>query len=136
MPKGATFDNDILLLTFNGTAFSWNGNSTLYVSLHSADPTSAGNQTTNEVAYTSYSRVSVARTSGGFTVTGASVTNAGVITFPTCTGGSVTATNFAIGTAASGTGEILYTGALTSSLAISNNVQPQFNAGQLTVTES
>ena len=33
----------------------------LYISLHSADPGEAGDQTTNELAYTNYARVGVAR---------------------------------------------------------------------------
>lgn len=43
-----------------------------YVALHSSDPGDAGNQTTNEVSYTGYARVDVARSAGGFTVSGAS----------------------------------------------------------------
>ena len=38
----------------------------LYVSLHTANPGATGNQTTSEAAYTSYARVAVARTSGGW----------------------------------------------------------------------
>lgn len=47
----------------------------LYISLHSADPGEAGDQTTSEVAYTSYARVAVARTSGGWTRTGSTMAN-------------------------------------------------------------
>jgi len=42
---------------------------------------------------------------------------------------------FAIGTAASGAGKILYKGALSASLAISSGIQPQFGAGDLDGTE-
>lgn len=142
MSKGNTFENDLLLLIFNGTAI---GNiadnaassplTNLQVSLHTADPGEAGTQTTNEAAYTSYARVAVARTSGGWTVTGNAVTNAALIQFPQCTGGSATVTHFAIGTAASGTGKILYKGALSASLAVSSGIQPQFGAGDLDGTE-
>ena len=41
-----------------------------YVSLHTSDPGEAGDQSTNEIAYTGYARVAVARTSGVFIVTG------------------------------------------------------------------
>ena len=70
MSKGNTFENDLLGLIFNGTAIANLADDAatsplteLYVSLHTADPGEAGDQTTNECAYTSYARVAVARTS-------------------------------------------------------------------------
>lgn len=105
-----------------------------YVSLHSSDPGEAGDQTTNEVAYTSYARVAVARTSGGWTRSGSTIENTALVQFPQCTGSSATATHFGIGTASSSTGNLLMSGALTSSLSISNGIQPQFAAGDLTAT--
>jgi hypothetical protein len=107
----------------------------LYVSLHTADPTAAGTQTSNEAAYTSYARVAVARTSGGWTIASETITNAGAITFPQATGGSETETYFGIGTASTGTGVLLYAGPLTSSLAVSNGITPAFATGQLSITE-
>lgn len=142
MSKGNTFENDLLLLIFNRTNIANVADdaatsplTNLYVSLHTADPGEAGNQTTNECAYTSYARVAVARSGSGWTVTGNAVTNAALIQFPQCTGSSETATHFAIGTAASSTGKILYKGALSASLAISSGIQPQFGAGDLDGTE-
>ncbi len=145
MSKGNTWENDLLLLVFNNTAAALIGDASglqpsatagsLYVALHTADPGEAGNQTTNECAYTSYARVAVARTSGGWTVSGNAVTNAALVQFPQCTGGSETATYFSIGTASSGTGKILYSGALSASLAISSGIQPQFGAGEIDGTE-
>lgn len=135
MSKGNTTENDVLLLLFNGTALSWNANTNLYVSLHTADPGEAGSQTTSEATYGSYARVTVARTSGGWTVSGNTSSNAALIQFPQCTSGSNTLTYVAIGTATSGTGQILYSGALNSSLAVSTGIQPQFAIGALTITE-
>lgn len=103
----------------------------LYIALFTADPTETGS-TANECNYTSYARVAVARNSGGFTVSGNNVSNAAAVTFPKATGGSNTATYFAIMTASSG-GDMLVSGALNSSLAISNNVQPEFAIGDLDV---
>ena len=105
-----------------------------YISLHTADPGEAGDQTTNEIAYTSYARVAVARTGGGWSRTSSTVENAALVQFPQCTGGSGTATHFGIGTDSSGAGGLILKGALTSSLAISNGIQPQFAAGDLTAT--
>lgn len=145
MSKGNTFENELLLHIFNnsdialiGDATGLRGSSTagsLYVSLHTGDPGEAGTQTTSECAYGSYARVAVARTVGGWTVSGNAVTNAALVQFPQCTSGSETATYFAIGTASSGTGKVLYRGALSASLAISSGIQPQFGAGDLDGTE-
>lgn len=135
MSKGNTTENDVLALLFNATALSWNANTNLYLALHTADPGEAGSQTTSETAYTSYARVAVARTSGGWTVSSGTSTNAALIQFPQCTGGTSTITHVSIGTASSGAGQIIYSGALNSSLSVSNLIQPQFSAGALVVTE-
>lgn len=141
--KGATFANDVVLLIFNATAIANIADNAatspltnLFVSLHTADPGPAGNQTTSEATYTSYARVSVARTSGGWTVASAQSKNVAAVTFPACTGGTNTITHAAIGTATSGTGKLLYTGALTSSLAVSSGITPQFAINALTTTEA
>jgi len=145
MSKGNTFENDLLLLVFNNTAAALIGDASglqpsatagsLYVALHTADPGEAGNQTTNEAAYGSYARVAVARSGAGWTVAGNAVTNAALVQFPQCTSGSETETYFSIGTASAGAGKILYSGALSASLAVSSGIQPQFGAGDLDGTE-
>jgi hypothetical protein len=145
MSKGNTWENDLLLLVFNNTnaadigdATGLRGSSTagsLYVSLHTGDPGEAGNQTTSETSYTSYARVAVARTAGGWTVAGNAVSNTALVQFPQCTGGTATLTHFAVGTASSSTGKILYKGALSSSLAVSSGIQPQFAPGDLDISE-
>lgn len=135
MSKGNTTENDILELVFKATALSWTANTNLYVSLHTADPGEAGSQTTSEATYTSYARVTVSRSGTGWTVTGNSASNAALVQFPQCTGGSNTVTYVAIGTASSGAGQILYSGALNSSLSVSNLIQPQFSIGALVITE-
>ncbi len=132
MSKSNTFENDLLLLIFNATTIAniaINATSSpltdLYVSLHTADPGEAGTQTTSECAYTSYARVAVARTSGGWTVTGSSVSPAADIVFPTCTGGIEVATYAAVGVAVSGASKILYSGAISPSISISSGAVPR-----------
>ena len=141
MSKGNTFENDLLKLIFNATAIANmadNAGSSpltnLYVSLHTADPGEGGDQTTNECAYTSYARVAVARTSGGWTVTNNSVSPVADITFPACTGGTETATHFGVGTASSSTGKLLYSGTLTPNISISTDVTPKITTAS-TITE-
>jgi hypothetical protein len=132
MSKGNTFENDLVKLIFQATAIANLADNaasspltSLYVSLHTADPGEAGSQTTSECAYTSYARVAVARSAGGFTVTNNSVSPAATVSFPAATGGSETATYFAIGTASSGTGKLLYSGAIAPTIAIASGIQPQ-----------
>lgn len=144
MSKGNTFENDLLLLIFNNTNAANIGDATglrgattpgsLYVALHTADPGEAGSQTTSECAYTSYARVAVARSSGGWTVTANSVSPVATISFPACTGGTETATFWSIGTSVSGAGKLLYSGAISPTIAISNTVTPQLTTAS-TVTE-
>jgi hypothetical protein len=105
-----------------------------YLALHTADPGEAGTQVTSEIAYTSYARVAVARSGAGWTRSVSTISNAALVQFPQCTGGSGTATHFSIGTASSGAGSIVLSGALSASLAISNGIQPQFAIGALTAT--
>lgn len=145
MSKSNTFENDILQLIFNNVDIADIGDAgglqnsatagSLYVALHTADPGEAGTAATSESAYTSYARVAVARTSGGWTVSGNSATNTALIQFPECTGGSETITHVSITTASSGTSKILYSGALSASRSVSSGIQPQFAATSLTVTE-
>lgn len=144
MPKSTTFCNDLLGLVFNAAAIANiadNAGSSpatnLYVSLHTADPGVGGSQTNNETAYTNYARVAVARTTSGWAAPSSSATsNAALIQFAQCGVTGATITHVAIGTASSGSGKVLYAGALSSSLAVANGIQPQFSAGALDVTEA
>lgn len=143
MGKSATFDNDLLQLIFNAVAIANiadNAGSSpltnLYVSLHTADPGAGGNQSTNEISYTGYARIAVARTSGGWTVTGSSVSPNAAIVFGEMTGGAGgTATFAAIGTLASGAGKILYSGALSPTIPVSVSVAPVIKTTS-SITES
>jgi len=132
MSASNTTENDLALYIFDSQAPSWASASDFYVRLHTADPGEGGSATTNEVSYTSYDGVAVSRTTG-FSVSGNTASNAALIQFPTCTGGTATATHFSICTTQNGAGQIIVSGALTSSLSISNGIQPQFNTGELDV---
>lgn len=145
MSKGNTFENDLLQLLFNNVDIADIGDASgiqnsatagsLYVALHTADPGEAGTAATSEATYTNYARVAVARTVGGWTVSGATATNAAQITFPQCGASGNTITHVSITTALSGTSKILYSGALNSSLAVALNITPLFAASGLTITE-
>jgi hypothetical protein len=139
--KSNAFENDILALLFNGTAIanvadnaSSSPLTSLFIALHTADPGEAGTQNTSEIAYTSYARAAVARTTGAWTVSAGSVSPVANIDFPTATGGSATATHFSIGALASGAGKIFYRGPLTPNIAISAGVAPRITTAS-TITE-
>lgn len=132
MAFGSTFQNDLTKLLLNATAIANIADNAasspatnLYLSLHTANP-AAGNQTTSEATYTSYARLAIVRTSSGWTVSGNVATLAATATFAAATGSpSETLTYAAIGTASTGTGKILFTGALSSSISVTSaGVQP------------
>ena len=142
MSKGDVFENDWLKLIFNATAIANIADNAaaspltdLRVSLHTADPGEAGNQTTNETAYTGYARVLVARTTGGWTVTANSVSPVANIDFGECTASPGAAiTHFAVGTATSGAGKLLYSGTVTANITMAVGVIPRLKTTS-TITE-
>ena len=145
MGKGNTFSNDLLKLIFNATAISnlaQDGTSPLTalgVSLHTANPGASGNQTTSEAAYPSYARVSVARTTGGWTAASSQSTSpVANIDFPASTGSpNETETYAAVGTDTStGTGKILYSGTVTPNITVNAaGITPRLTTAS-TITES
>ena len=142
MSKSNSAENALLLLIFNATAYAnlaendaTSPATNLYVSLHTADPGEAGDQTTSEAAYTGYASVAVARTSGGWTVTANSVSPVADVTFGECSaspGGAIT--HAAVGVAVSGVGQLLYSGALSTSITMAVGVTPKITTAS-TLTE-
>lgn len=108
----------------------------LFVSLHTADPTASGSQTSSEAAYSGYARVAVARTSSGWSISGETISNVNAITFPASTSGPESETWVGVGTATSGAGVLLWAGPLTATLVVNNGITPSFAAGALTITEA
>jgi hypothetical protein len=140
MSKGNTFENDFLKLIFNATAIadlaendSTSPATTLTVALHTADPGEAGDQTTNEISYTGYARIAVNRNSGGWTVSGNSVSPAANITFGEMTAGTGgTVTHISVGTGVSN--KLLYKGPISPTIAVVNGVIPVITTGTV-ITE-
>jgi len=140
--KSDTFENDILKLIYNATAIANIADNAatapltnLFVALHTADPTDAGTQASSEISYTGYARVSVARTSGGWTVTGNSVSPVSTISFGAMTAGTGGTASFAsVGVASSGATKILHYGALSPTISVTNGVTPQITTAS-TITE-
>jgi len=136
MSKSNACETDLLKLLFNNTTWAGVGDSTgivgsgtagsLFISLHTADPGETGDQTTSEISYTGYARVAVARSSGGWTISGNSVSPAATISFGQMTAGTGgTVTHFGVGKSTSGAGELLYSGTVTPNISVTNGVTPQ-----------
>ncbi len=147
MSKSNDCESDFLLLLFNATNWGLVADNTvtspltqLFISLHTADPGEAGNQTTSEATYGGYSRIAVNRNSGGWTVSGTAPTqaaNTAQLTVPTWTSGATNIlTYFAVGAATSGASAIFYSGALTNPVTMSaGNPTATIAAGALVCTE-
>lgn len=133
MSKSNATETAILSYVFEASNPSWHGATQLDIHLHVADPGEAGTSGTSPATYTSYAPVTVARAGSAWTTTGNQVVNDNLIQFPQCTGGTNTLTHVSVTPNASTT--ILYSGALNSSIAVSNGIQPQFAAGALAATE-
>lgn len=136
------FENGLLSLIFEnanyanvGDATGLRGSSTagvFYISLHTADPGETGSQNTTESAYTNYARVSVARSTAGWTVASGVADNDAAITFAACGVTGSTITHNGIGSDSSGAGNLFFKGA--SSLSVSSGITPQFAAGALDIS--
>lgn len=120
-----TTETAIMALIFNATAWgnyadnaSSSPQTNIHCALHTADPADAGTMTTSEAAYTSYARVNVARTSGGWTVTGGSVSPVASIGFPASGASGTTITHFSTGKTGGGATAILFSGTVTPNIAI------------------
>lgn len=101
---------------------------TIAWALHTADPTDAGNMTSNEVStgqYAGYARASTNRNTGGMTVTAGSVSPVANVVFPLGTGGTgATASYFSVGKSGGGATAIHMSGQLNPSVAVGNAIQP------------
>jgi len=142
MSKSNIFENDLLKLIFNGTPIaniadnsSVSPLTNLYLSLHTADPGEAGDQTTNEISYVGYNRVAVPRNSLGWTVTNNIVRPTDSIDFGVMTDGTPnTVTHVGFGTAVSGVGKLLYIGTISPNISVAVGVAPRVSSSS-TITE-
>ena len=140
--KSNYLENGLVGLIFNATSIanlaqdsSGGGAANLILALHTADPGETGVQNASEATYTSYARVSVERTSTGFTVSGGTANLTAVTAFPQATGGSETLTHCSISLSTNSTADILYYGALSTSIAVSNGVTPRLTTS-FTISET
>ena len=138
------FENGLLSLIFENANYANVGDGTglrgsstagvFWISLHEAGVDDTSNQTTSEANYTGYGRVSVARSTSGWSVTSGVADNDAAITFGACSSGSDTIHSFGIGSDETSTGNLFMWGDLTADLAVSAGITPSFAIGALDVT--
>jgi len=143
--KVNAFETDFLELLFNNVDITGIGDASgilgstadgsFYIALFTADPSDSG-LVTNECDYIGYSRKAVVRTASGWTISGNQVSNAALISFDPCTGGSNTATHFGICKgSSSGVADLIYHSNLATSRTIEDGVTPEFAIGAIAVIE-
>jgi len=135
MSKSSVTENDLLKMILTGFDPLWRTGTTIYAALYTSDPGVNGTAITNEANYTNYVRVSITKSSG-WTDSGSTFKNAGIITFPQCGAVGNVVTHIGLVSTSSGAGQLFYYGSLTNPLTIINLIQPQFAVGSLVITET
>jgi hypothetical protein len=142
MSKGNTFENDLVLLIFNGIPITGLADvgvadpiNVLWVSLHTSDPAEAGDQSSGETAYSGYTRIGVERSALGWSVANGVAENVEELIFPASLNDSIPITHCAIGTEETGPGKILHYGQLVDPISIYIDTQPSFPVGKLRAGE-
>ncbi len=109
-----------VITTAGGTLAGPGAPGNIFVSLHSATPGVAGNQTTNEAAYTGYARVAVSRDPAAvlWTVAAGAAENSALITFPTCGAVGDTIAFVGLGLDAAGAGALFAFGPLPAPIVL------------------
>lgn len=145
MPKGTTTCNSMLAIMYNATAWANVADNAAsgpltntYVRLATASYAAGNNGSTNETAYTNYAGgVAVARTTGGWSAPASGATaNVAAVEFPQCGVTGATITSACTTTADTGATALWHYGDLNAPIAVSNQIQPRFAAGAITITET
>jgi hypothetical protein len=104
---------------------------TILVALHTGDPLDAGNQSTSETTYTSYTRVAVSRNTAGWTESSGTITPVANIDFPAGTGGAGTISQWSTGKSGGGTSSILWSGTVSPSITAGSGVTPRLTTASI-----
>jgi hypothetical protein len=144
MPKSTTTCNNILALIYNATPWANIADNaasspitTIQAALATASYSAASNASSNEATgYTNYVRQTVARSVAGWTApSGGATSNAAAIEYPQCGVTGATITSMCTAKAA-GASDIFHYGDLNSPISVSNQIQPRFPIGAVTITEA
>lgn len=145
MPKSTSVCNSILALIYNATPWANVADNAasspltnIAMALATASYSGASTLASNETAYTNYARIeTVARTTGGWTApSGGATSNVAAIEFAQCGASGATITSAATGKTGGGAAIPFHYGDLNSPIAVSNQIQPRFAIGAVTITET
>ena len=125
-------ENATLKMHLQGIDPDYRAGATQYLALFTADPGETGSLAA-EATYTGYARAELTKASA-WTDGGSSFTNANLVQFGACTAGTSAITHFAVVDTASGAVAQMISGALSATLNVSAGIQPQFQAGSLSIT--
>lgn len=125
-------ENQTLKMHLQGVDPAYRAGATQYLALFSADPGETGSLAA-EATYTGYARVALTKATA-WTDGGSSFSNANLIQFGACTAGTTAATHFAVVDTVSGAVSQMISGALSATLNVSAGIQPQFQAGSLSIS--
>jgi hypothetical protein len=145
MPKSTSVCNSILALIYNATPWANVADNAasspltaIAMALATASYSGASTLATNETVYTNYLRKEdVARSTSGWTAPAAGATsNVAAIEFAQCGASGATITSAATGKTGGGAAIPFHYGDLNSPIAVSNQIQPRFAIGAVTITET
>ena len=146
MPKSTSVCNSILALIYNATAWANVADNAaaspltnIAMALATASYSGSSTLATNEATgYTNYARKEdIPRSTLGWTApSGGATSNAAAIEFPQCGASGLTITSAATGKTGGGAAIPFHYGDLNSPIAVSNQIQPRFAIGAVTITES
>lgn len=130
-------ENDALKMFLQGTDPSYRAGATQYLALvtDGGGAVSEAAPVANECTYTGYARVALTKATA-WDDNGSNFTNDALIQFGkrTDAGATQTATAFVVVDTASGAINMGIIGTLSADLDINQNIQPQFAAGDLTIS--
>jgi hypothetical protein len=143
MPKGTTTCNNIVALYYNATPIANIADNAasspitnIKVRLATASYSGASTGSSNEATYTNYAAQDVARTTSGWSApSGGATSNVAPIEFPQCGASGNTITS-ACTSKGAGASDVFHYGDLNSPITVSNQIQPRFPIGAVTITEA
>lgn len=145
MPKATAMCNAILDLWYGAVAVpnvadnaAASPLTNIAMALATASYSASSTLASNETTYTNYARKNdIPRSTSGFTLaSGGSINNAAAIEFAQCGVTGAAITSAALGKTGGGAAQIFHYGDLNASIAVSNQIQPRFAIGAVTVTET
>lgn len=145
MPKSTAMCNAVLNLWYRATAVanvadnaSASPLTAIAMALATASYSASSTMASNEATYTNYARIeTIPRSGSGWSApSGGAIDNAAAIEFAQCGASGNSITSAALGKTGGGAAEIFHYGDLNASIAVSNQIQPRFAIGAVTVTET